>query len=128
MKKGRVVWCDRGWQPVWFGFCPSRKAWKRQMKRMGLKGEPYPETDGRCTTFDRKGKTVVLITLRDGAENERPASEILGVLIHEAVHVWQEVRACIGEHEPSKEFEAYSVQAISQSLIEAFEKTRGKAA
>lgn len=120
----RVIWCDRGWQPVHFGFCPSKKAWKREMKRLNCK-EPYPDTDGRCTTFTNEGKVVCIVTLRDGSENERSISEITGILVHEATHVWQTIRDDIGERDPSPEFEAYSMQAIFQGLFTAFQETRG---
>ncbi|MDG9793062.1 hypothetical protein [Brucella anthropi] len=122
--KDRVNWCDRGWQPVYFGFCPSKKAWKREMKRLDCK-EPYPDTDGRCTTFTNDGKVVVIVTIRDGSENERSITEITGLLVHEATHVWQTIRNDIGEQDPSPEFEAYSMQAIFQGLLTAFQETRG---
>lgn len=124
-KKDRVIWLDRGWQPVEYGFCPSRKAWKRAMKEMEIDGEDYPETDGRCTTFTKNGKTRILVTIREGAEKEHSSVEIAGILVHEATHIWQEVRSAMREREPSTEFEAYSMQAIFQELYSAFQATRG---
>lgn len=47
---------------------------------------------------------------------------IVGLLVHESVHIWQHFKERIGEDNPSKEFEAYSIQAISQTLIEAYSK------
>ncbi|KAB2701322.1 MULTISPECIES: hypothetical protein [Brucella] len=94
------------------------------MKRLNCK-EPYPDTDGRCTTFTNEGKVVCIVTLRDGSENERSISEITGLLVHEATHVWQTIRDDIGEKDPSPEFEAYSMQAIFQGLFTAFQETRG---
>lgn len=95
------------------------------MKRLGAKGEPYPESDGRCTVFVNKGKTCILVTVRDGAETSHPSLEIAGILVHEAMHVWREIRERIGEKEPSSEFEAYSMQAIFQGLYDGYLKTRG---
>jgi hypothetical protein len=46
--------------------------------------------------------------------------QVAALLVHEAVHVWQLFRESIGEHGPSKEFEAYSIQAISQRLMERY--------
>ena len=40
-------------------------------------------------------------------------------LCHEAVHIWQGIRETLGEFS-SVEFEAYSIQAITQNLIEAY--------
>lgn len=122
MKPDRVIWLDRGWQPVFFGFCPNEKAWKREVKRLGCKGLPYPESDGCCTYFTKDGKASALVTMN--AREGRTRVQIAGLLAHEATHVWQEVRRQIGEKEPSIEFEAYSVQAIFQGLYQAWLDTR----
>lgn len=123
-----VVWIDRGWQPAFIGFCPSRRAWRREMRKLGVKGEAYPTTAGRCTSFTSKGKLCVIVTLADGVEQKHSRSEIAGVLCHEATHVWQYVRQNMGEREPSIEFEAYSMQAIFQGLYQAWIDTRAPAA
>lgn len=46
--------------------------------------------------------------------------EVACLLVHEAVHVWQTYRDHIGEDRPSHEFEAYSIQAISLRLMDAY--------
>ncbi|MFZ5669116.1 MAG: hypothetical protein ACOY4K_06455 [Pseudomonadota bacterium] len=51
--------------------------------------------------------------------------ELIGLIVHEATHVWQFVRHHMNEASPSKEFEAYAMQAIAQSLIEAVNDTWG---
>lgn len=43
--------------------------------------------------------------------------EVAGLLIHEAVHVWQEYCENIGERSPGREQEAYAVQCIAQELM-----------
>jgi hypothetical protein len=48
--------------------------------------------------------------------------QIYALLTHEAVHIWQYIKKDMGETNPSKEFEAYSIQMISQNLIEEYEK------
>ena len=93
--------------------------------RIDSGGEPYPDTDGRATFFTKTGKAIAIVTVRDGAEKQRSLIEIIGLLVHEATHIWQEVRSVMGEKEPSVEFEAYSVQAITQELLAAFDRTRG---
>jgi len=120
----RVVWIDRGWQPVYIGFCPSEKAWKHAMKRMGMPNEPYPTTDGRVTSFMREGKCSCIMTLGDGCEKRVNPVQIAAVIAHEAVHVKQEICRHIGEESPSIEFEAYAVQAIFQGLYQAWLDTR----
>ncbi|KCY47724.1 hypothetical protein J715_3367 [Acinetobacter baumannii 1571545] len=46
-----------------------------------------------------------------------------GLLLHEAVHVWQKVKKLMGEKEPSSEFEAYSIQSIAQDLFKMYEES-----
>jgi hypothetical protein len=124
-KLAKVVWLDRGWQPTFIGFCPSRKAWNREMKRLGVKDEPYPnDAAGRCTTFDSKGKVCIIVTIREACEKHHSRTEIAGLICHEATHAWQKVREVMGEAEPSIEFEAYSMQAIFQNLYQAWLDTR----
>jgi len=59
---------------------------------------------------------IVALRVRPGISGVQAAS----ILVHEAVHVWQEFRRRIGEENPSAEFEAYAIQAISQRLMEAY--------
>ncbi|MFA2889648.1 hypothetical protein [Acinetobacter pittii] len=58
-----------------------------------------------------------------GDTSERKLIEIHGLLLHEAVHVWQKVKKLMREKEPSSEFEAYSIQAIAQDLFKMFEES-----
>ena len=54
---------------------------------------------------------------------ERPLIEVHGLLLHEAVHIWQRIKQRMNERDPSVEFEAYSIQAIAQDLFEMFEES-----
>lgn len=56
-----------------------------------------------------------------GDTSGREQIEVYGLLLHEAVHVWQRIRELMGEREPSTEFEAYSIQSIAQDLFEMYE-------
>lgn len=58
-----------------------------------------------------------------GETSERNLIEVYGLLLHEAVHVWQKVKKLMGEKEPSSEFEAYSIQAIAQDLFKMYEES-----
>lgn len=61
------------------------------------------------------GAVVTVVALGDMAG--RSGVEIAGLLVHEAVHVWQEYCDSIGETNPGREQEAYAVQAIAQELM-----------
>lgn len=129
--RNRIVWCDRGWFPTYFGFCPSKKAWDRQMLRMGVDGCPYPDTDAKCNVFwnakDEDGggeKTVIIVTVGEHID-AKDSMGILGLLVHECAHVWQFIREDIGEVNPSHEAEAYAMQNIVMSIFSAYADTRG---
>lgn len=65
-----------------------------------------------------KGDLVCVVALSDW--QTRNGVEIAGLLVHEAVHVWQEYCQSIGEDHPGSEQEAYAVQAIAQELMAEF--------
>lgn len=116
-KRNGVYWCDRGWQPVHFGYCPSKKDWHKLCKFLGIT-HPYPTADGSVTTFDRtNGQTLCVMTLRNTKRATKAG--LVGLVVHEATHIWQIIQGHIGETAPGDEMEAYAVQAITQELITA---------
>ena len=62
-----------------------------------------------------KGQLVCAVCL--GPHEDRNAIEVAGLLVHEAVHVWQEHSKNIGEATPAIEQEAYAIQSIAQELL-----------
>lgn len=97
------------------------------MKRLNVSNAPpYPQSDGRCSHFtDQKNNNLSIVTIGQHAGKVKPLS-VVGLLVHEAMHVWRQIREIIGEQYPSLEFEAYYIQAISQELIRGYEMTRGR--
>ncbi len=67
---------------------------------------------------DKAGGLVCVVAL--GQFSERSPIEVAGLLVHEAVHVWQKYAEDIGEDCPGAEQEAYAIQAISQALMTEF--------
>jgi hypothetical protein len=122
MPISKMVWCDHGWMPYHYGFCPDKKAWNKEMKRLSLSDHPYPTSAG-CTTLlknKKDGKPVAIVTVL-----KRQPHQIIELLVHEAMHVWRDIRESIGEKEPSSEFEAYAMQNIISCLMDAYLQTRG---
>ena len=76
----------------------------------------------QCTIFERDGTRLVLVQL-DKKEITKlyTPTQIVGLIVHESVHVWQEVRSAMGEDNPSSEFEAYSVERIVEDLLSEWE-------
>ncbi|MGL2945419.1 hypothetical protein ACSVHN_16680 [Acinetobacter baumannii] len=73
--------------------------------------------DAQVSTFSDGEYAIVQI----GDTADKDQIQVYGLLLHEAVHIWQIVKRRMSEHEPSVEFEAYSIQAIAQDLFEMFE-------
>lgn len=126
-------WLDRSLvtSPVYFCLCMTPKQFAHELKRLGLKKRQRPDflpnnhSDAAVHFLECEGKTAAIVVLRRDKTHE-PA-QVAAMLVHEAVHIWQEIRANLGETAPSAEFEAYSIQAISQRLFYAYiEQTQRK--
>lgn len=87
--------------------------------------EPFPNEwvsagkHAKVHSFVRKDGKRLAIVCMSGWEDRDPIC-IAGLLVHEAVHVWQSFCEDIGERTPSIEFEAYSIQWIAQQLMWEF--------
>jgi len=118
-------WLQPGPLPIEVVFCPNRKAWDRQIaKRFGDR-HGYPGSDGRCTIYTRGTQVACVVTINAKRKNTENC-EVIALLAHEAMHVYQEIRKSMGEEQPSCEFEAYTMQWLLGSLIDAFSRTRWK--
>jgi hypothetical protein len=112
--------------PFHFGFCPNKTAWDRDMKRLNMTCD-YPTSDGNCAYFVNdglKGGAACIVTL--GERKKWNGIGIVGLLVHEAAHVWQRCCEHVGEEKPSAELEAYAMQLIVEELIEGYVMTRGR--
>lgn len=74
-----------------------------------------------CT--NPKGELCCIVALA-GWEARDPI-EVAGLLVHEAVHVWQDYAERIGEGHPGVEQEAYAIQSIAQELMAEFARRMG---
>lgn len=87
-------------------------------------GDPYTSTTHANATahflVSSEGQRCVIVAL--GPWEKRKPIEIAGLLVHEAVHVWQEYCDNIGERTPGSEQEAYAIQSIAQELMFEFER------
>lgn len=134
MKKQKVKWIDRDLvaSSCYIGLCQSEKSFHKELKRLSIPERKWPEWVSKgadaCVQHIYKvdGSGDVLFVCVGDCTKRKP-SEIVGILIHEAVHVWQSIRKDMGEKKPSKEFEAYSIQNIAQKLIVSYKtKRKGK--
>lgn len=127
MKSSKTRWCNRSLIqfPLWYAYVPDEKAWNREMKRLGVKNEPYPTKMGRMTLLtDDTGKTIALVTLNHEIAKEHTEAEVAALIAHESMHVWQEIMSAIGEQTPSQEFAAYALQTIFHELYSGYLETK----
>jgi hypothetical protein len=103
----RLKWYTISGMPVSFGLTTNPKV----MKNFGTLAE-LDETTNMGLTTNKGSKSLVWI---NPAERYKKGS--LGTIIHEAVHVFQNICSYIQEDDPSAEWEAYTIEYIATSLI-----------
>lgn len=119
-------WCDRTLveNPYYVGLCLSEEAFQRELRRLRVPRSSWPvwvSANGDATTHffeNGSGRLMAIVSIRP--RGDVTPIQVASLLVHEAVHVWQEARASMGEIHPSPEFEAYSIQGIAQNLMVAY--------
>lgn len=93
---------------------------KKQVRKLKL-NPPDGDSPAIVSFYDcDDGSTCAVVLLK---KNNFGKIQNYSILVHEAVHIWQELKKLMNETSPSIEFEAYSIQRISQDLIYAFEES-----
>ncbi len=97
----------------------SQEEFDAALKHMKVPaGQPWisnDHSDATAHVLQKGGGMAVIVALR--VTEDRGPIEIAGLLVHEAVHIWQNYAESIGETSPGDEQEAYAIQAISQELM-----------
>lgn len=128
MKKPR--WLDRriAHPGPYLTLCLTEGEFIAAMRDCGIKRPPdWIKTEAAQATVhhlsNAEGGLVCVVCLREW-EGRNPI-EVAGLLVHEAVHAWQEYAERIGEHFPGREQEAYAIQSIAQELMAEFARRMG---
>lgn len=108
--------------PINLGFTTSEKAFQVEMARLQIEGVEFvPPTFDACVHYlensSERPSTTAIVCLRPRPNSTQ--AQIISMLTHEAVHVWQQICEEMREQFPSKEFEAYTIQWITQLLLRA---------
>ena len=126
-----IKWLDRCLitSPIYYALCLDEKSFKQELKARKLAKEDWPafiknEYSNATTHFFVRNNTVTAIVCFKN--NKFDLQQIHALLLHEAVHIWQDIKLQIGEHNPSQEFEAYAIQALAQNLFYAYKKMTKK--
>ncbi|MDD3965327.1 MAG: hypothetical protein PHD99_04765 [Candidatus Moranbacteria bacterium] len=135
----KVTWLNRTlFQGPHLALVTSQKQFDAALKHLKLKDDSSycnPTADATTHSYiNADGNLCCVVGLRSKSQKNPPKMDVYCLLVHEAVHVWQQVRSQITlETDPSRtggleaEMEAYAVQNIAQTLMEAYENQRKKA-
>lgn len=130
--KDRVIWCNQGWQPSMIGFVPSKKAWKREMKRINSDEPWYFEGDGRGAgaythwiANKTTGESLIYVSVNPAFVGDNP-HELLCSIAHEVSHVVDFAFEHTGM-KPCTEMRAYAIEYLLRDMSNAFFETVWKA-
>lgn len=117
-----MAWLDRqiAAPGPYMVLCTSEGEYIKALRDCGIKhtGEwiKTEHADATCHyVTNASGEAACVICIRP--KEKTTAVEIAGLLVHEAVHVWQDYCSRIGEVAPGAEQEAYGIQSIAQKLL-----------
>lgn len=110
--------------PIQWCVCLSPEAFNKAQRQLNVPKAHRGEwiTQGFNATVHHivdEGREYSVVCYRPDSTKSR--AQQFAMLVHEAVHIWQRIRESMGETTPSCEFEAYSIQSISQDLMQALD-------
>jgi hypothetical protein len=119
----KINWLDRQVQPDGpnLVLCLSEKEYNAVLKHLKAQDiSPWlaKGVDGVVHTFKNGQKTVCAVC----TEEQEDIVDAFSILVHEAVHVWQDYKEGIGETNPGVEQEAYGIQYIATTLIQEYKR------
>jgi hypothetical protein len=124
MKKPEWLRRDLIQSPCYYTLCTTEKQFHTELKRMKLARGTWPSfnktkhADATTHFFNTpEQKLCAIVCIKPPDPKTVEPLQICAMLVHEAVHIWQEIRQHLGETYPSSEFEAYSVQRLAQALM-----------
>jgi hypothetical protein len=129
MKKPGLDWLCRELlaSPYSYALCLKEHAFKREMRRLKIpkRSRPHylnsPTANATVHFFEKTNdidKCAIVCLGRIPKATSR--EQVYGILVHEAVHIWQACRDDLGEKYPASEQEAYAIQRIAQSLMHSY--------
>lgn len=125
----KTRWLDRRIGPAgpYLALCLDDMEFQQAMAH--LKAPSCPRwvnhgSNATTHTFEHEKNGICCVVCLSSFKDRDPI-EVAGLLVHEAVHVWQAYCNDIGEDRPGIEQEAYGVQAIAQELMAEFARRMG---
>lgn len=122
-------WLDRSLLEFdYYTLCTTEKQYADVLKHLKVRRKDAPpflyteRAHASVHHFVNEGKHAFVVCL--GPIAGRDDDQIIALLVHEAVHLWQGYARAIGESAPGDEMEAYAIQSLSQSLITEYRRQR----
>lgn len=116
-------WLDRDTVRAPFvTLCLSEQAYRKAAKHCKVEPDPWMDIKRDTAvvhTWEMDTKLVCVVCLNPKAVKADPI-EVACTLVHESVHIFQRLCDSIGESQPSREFEAYSIERITERLMREF--------
>jgi hypothetical protein len=102
--------------------CLAEDELKSIAKKFNKQGLEFPTSGAVCHafTYDNSGDFCAIVSVSLACQQNATPIDLVGVLVHEAVHVWQHHAAHICEDRPGDEQEAQAIQGISQELMREY--------
>lgn len=114
-KKYKPEWYVTPFEHIRYTLCRSKK----QVKKLKL--NPIGIDAASVSFYDSDdGATLAVVLL---PKNGKELIQNYALLLHEAVHIYQELKTLMNEKNPSIEFEAFSIQRIAQDLFHLFNES-----
>lgn len=119
----RFEWLDKGFvYGPFYTLCLSEKDFLAAIKHCNEALThndfgPWADKNKACTHNFKDDKDRQCCVVCINMATQHSGIEIAGLLVHEAVHIFQKWCSNVGEYSPSAEFEAYSIQWLSQQLM-----------
>lgn len=127
MKK--LPWLDRSLMLSAYYYClrVSEHDFHEELTRLEVPPQSWPKfvsdhSDATVHYFESSdGKLIAIVCLDLQCTKTKSGIQIASLLVHEAVHIWQQHARLIGSrNDRSDEEEAHAIQFIAQNLMESF--------
>ena len=107
----------------YYTLCLSKEAFHKELKKCGVLRESWPlfvneRADATTHFLERQGRLCAIVCVTPDRCVDQV--ELYAILIHEAVHIWQQLCLDIHESAPGEEVEAYAIQHLAEELIREY--------
>lgn len=131
MSKPNVEWLSRTLlvAPYCFALCLTEEQFDSELRRLKIPANKRPDfqvhanSDAAVFFFHQSNSNgLCALVCMSKPKRGKPIEVVHGLLVHEAVHIWQACRDELSEKNPSSEMEAYAIQHIAQELMASYRK------